>query len=81
MFDMQLVAEILGNIQTAILRIERRCSTINTPSGFLKDDEGIDRLDGICMMLIAIGERVKILDKITNGLLLNKYRDVDWKGV
>jgi uncharacterized protein with HEPN domain len=32
------------------------------------------------MMLIAIGESLKNLDKLTNGELLVKYPGVDWKG-
>ena len=31
-------------------------------------------------MLIAIGESLKNLDKITGGSLLAKYPEVDWKG-
>jgi len=32
------------------------------------------------MQLIAIGESLKNLDKITNGELLPNYPQVDWKG-
>jgi len=32
------------------------------------------------MMIIAIGESLKQLDKITHGNLLIRYPDVDWKG-
>jgi uncharacterized protein with HEPN domain len=46
----------------------------------LVTDEGLDRLDAICMMLIAIGESLKNLDKLTNGELLARYPGVDWKG-
>ena len=39
------------------------------------------RLDAICMNLIALGETVKGLDKLTNGQLLKRYPEVYWKGV
>ena len=39
------------------------------------------RLDAICMNLIALGESVKGLDKLTNGQLLKRYPEVYWKGV
>jgi len=42
--------------------------------------EGLEKLDGICMQLIAIGESLKNIDKITNKTLLEKYPQVDWKG-
>ena len=39
------------------------------------------RLDAICMNLIALGEAVKGLDKVTGGQLLKNYPEVYWKGV
>ena len=80
MFDNELVHEILSQILTAANRIERRCAGIGTPDDFLVSDEGIDKLDAICMMLIVIGENLKNLDKITSGTLLPQYPEVDWKG-
>jgi uncharacterized protein with HEPN domain len=32
------------------------------------------------MLLIAIGESLKNIDKISNGKLLKSYPQVDWKG-
>ncbi len=32
------------------------------------------------MMLIALGESLKNLDKITDGELLKQYSEVDWQG-
>jgi uncharacterized protein with HEPN domain len=59
MSDPKLVRAILENILTAIERIERRFESIDSPNDFVSDDEGIDRLDGITMMLIAMGEQLK----------------------
>jgi hypothetical protein len=64
MSDLQLVRAILENIFIAIGRIERRFAGIDTPDDFVSDDDGIDRLDGITMMLIAMGEQLKQLDTI-----------------
>lgn len=33
------------------------------------------------MMLIAIGDSFKKIDKITDGRLLSAYPQIDWKGV
>ncbi|MPM81584.1 hypothetical protein SDC9_128638 [bioreactor metagenome] len=81
MCDTPLVREILSQMLTAIGRIERRFSGISCPEDLLSSDEGIDRLDGISMMLIAIGESCKNLDKVSDGVLLSRYPEVDWKGV
>lgn len=80
MYDEELVLEILRQVHEACKRIERRFSPVRHPDDFLATDEGIDRLDAICMMLIAIGESLKNLDKLTNGELLARYPGVDWKG-
>jgi uncharacterized protein with HEPN domain len=80
MYDVDLVCEILRQILVAGKRIERRFSVIRHSDDFLADDDGLDRLDAICMMLIAIGESLKNLDKLTNGELLATYPGVDWKG-
>jgi uncharacterized protein with HEPN domain len=81
MFDTPLVQEIIGQILTAIARVERRSAGIATAADFLADDAGLDRLDAIAMMLIAIGESCKNLDKITGGALFARRPEVDWKGV
>jgi uncharacterized protein with HEPN domain len=80
MFDKELAREILSQVLTAANRIERRSTGIESPDDFLASDEGLDKLDAICMMLIAIGENLKNLDKITEGTLLTRYPEVDWKG-
>lgn len=77
MSDPELVQDILTNIITAIERIERRFQGIASADDFLADDEGIDRLDGIAMMLIAVGEQVKRLDSIAGIDLPAHYPNVD----
>ncbi|MCP4296720.1 MAG: DUF86 domain-containing protein [Proteobacteria bacterium] len=80
MYDTELVLEILDQIKTGAARIQRRFTKIRSADDFLSSDEGLDKLDAICMMLIAIGESLKNLDKITHTDLLVRYPDVDWKG-
>lgn len=81
MFDAELIIEILVQIDGAIDVVRTRFSVIHSVDDFLNTPEGLEKLDGICMKLIAIGESVKNLDKHTDGQLLVKYPDTDWKGV
>lgn len=78
--DQELIRENLSQIMEAAERIKRRFAPIRSPGDFIVNEEGRDRLDGICMMLIAIGESLKNLDKVTKGELLRRYPQVDWKG-
>ncbi len=80
MSDPELVQDILSHILIAIARIERRFEGIDSPEDFVATDSGIDRLDGITMMLIAIGEQLKRLDKAMDIDLAVGYPEVDWKG-
>jgi uncharacterized protein with HEPN domain len=81
MYDKSLILELLNEIDEAFRRIDRRFSTISNPDDFVNNDDGLDRLDAIAMMLIAIGENFKRIDKITNNELLPKYPEIPWQGV
>lgn len=41
----------------------------------------MEKLDAICMQLIAIGESLKNLDKVTGKELLCNYPQIEWKKV
>ncbi len=40
----------------------------------------MERLESTCMLLIAIGEGLKGVDKLTDKQLLVQYPEIDWKG-
>ena len=81
MYNNNLVIEIIEQILNALQIIKRRFENINTSDDFLNSDHGLDMLDAICMQLIAVGESIKNIDKISNGKLLTTYPDIDWKGI
>ena len=79
MYDKELVLEVLGQIRMASQTVLDRFKSIKTVSDFTDSPAGREKLDSICMLLIAIGESLKKLDKITEGSLLPKYSQIDWK--
>ena len=82
MYDVTLLLEKLVQIDDALAKIERRFANISSPDDFLDSDEGLDMLDGIAMMLIAIGENFKKIDKETEGkMLAQNYPDIHWSGI
>ena len=81
MYDKEAVLDILKQIHDAIQRIIKRSEAITKVEDFTGSSEGQEKLDGICMLIIAIGESLKNIDKMTSNELLPKYSDIDWKGV
>ncbi|MGI8936498.1 HepT-like ribonuclease domain-containing protein [Leptolyngbya sp. BC1307] len=80
MSDPSLIHEKLIQIEEALQRVNRRFSSIKSPSDFLDNESGTDMLDAIGMMLIAIGENLKKIDYETDGELLKRYPSVNWRG-
>lgn len=81
MYDVELVEEILHQILWSAQTIAKRFASITSPEDFVISEEGLEKLDAICMQLIAIGENVKNLDKVTEGELLVWYPQIEWKRV
>lgn len=78
---LQMVYETLKNIETAITRLQERTVQIHSVDDFLLSPFGMEKLDAACMVIIALGEAVKTLDKLTNKELLPTYPSIDWKKV
>ena len=79
--QVQMVYETLKNINVAITRLEERSLSIHSVNDYLTSPSGMEKLDAACMVLIALGESVKTLDKLTEKQLLPTYPSIDWKGV
>ena len=81
MFKREMALGCLKDIQKALALIEECSAIVTHVNDFLCSPEGMLRLDALCMNLIALGESVKNLDKITNGELLTLYPETYWKGI
>ncbi|MBW1956631.1 MAG: DUF86 domain-containing protein [Deltaproteobacteria bacterium] len=81
MYDQGLAIEILTQILSSARTILRRFEPIQSIADFTDSETGLEKLDAICIQLIAIGEALKKLDKITHSSLLRNYPHVDWKKV
>lgn len=79
MYDEELTLEVLSQLSSAVDVAIDRFKIVTDVSYFTDTPSGKEKLDSICMLLIAIGEGIKNIDKITNKTLLIKYPQVDWK--
>jgi uncharacterized protein with HEPN domain len=76
-----IALDILEDILSAIEKLENRTKDIQSVDDFLCSSSGMVLLDATCMLLIAIGESLKSLDKTTDGKLLPTYPSIPWKNV
>ncbi len=79
MSDHTLAIEILKQLVNATETILRRFKPVKSAEEFTNSEAGMEKFDSICMQLIALGEGLKNLDKVTQYNLLPQYEQVDWK--
>lgn len=77
----EMLLSTLEDIKYSLELILKRANNINSSDDFLKDENGLQKLDSIAMRLSAIGEGFKNIDKLSNNQLLIKYPNITWKNV
>ena len=80
MHDEELLYYSLKRIASTIERIINNSKTIDDSQYYVLSPAGMERLERTCMLLLAIGESIKGIDKMTQKQLLPNYPEVDWKG-
>lgn len=74
-----VILHILQKLEDAIILLKERTAMIHSVDDFVCSPSGMEKLDAACMLLIAIGESVKNLDKQSQGKLLPAYPSIPWK--
>lgn len=77
----ELTLRILLQIKDAILDLKEWNKDIPSMDELLKSSEGMQKLAGNCMLIQAIGEGFKQVDKRTEGQLLPLRSDIPWRQV
>ena len=80
MHDEELLYYSLKRIASTIERIINNSQAIDDSQYYILSPAGMERLESTCMLLLAIGESIKGIDKMTQKQLLPNYPEVDWKG-
>ena len=81
MFDKEFVHDIIEMVEEVLETIQKRSASITCANDFLSSESGMILLDSICMKLVAVGESIKNLDKITNKQLFSGYKEINWKDI
>lgn len=77
----EVALDTLIQIKEAIQNLKEWNEGITDMNDLLKSHNGMQALAGNCMLIMAVGEGFKKLDKITDGQLLLKRPEVPWKQV
>lgn len=72
---------LLVQIRTAILQFKDWNSNIISSDDYYSSPDGMKNLAASCMLIEAIGEGIKQIDKITDGRLLVNRPEIPWKDV
>ena len=75
-----ILIDSLRKIEQAIDRIIKKSACMDSYHYYYNTPSGMERLESTCMLLIAIGEGLKGVDKLTDKQLLVQYPEIDWKG-
>jgi len=77
----KMILSTLEDVKFSLELIKSRCKDITSCDDFLKDNDGLEKLDSISMRLIAVGEGLKNIDKLSQNELLKNYPTIPWKQV
>lgn len=80
MYKKEHVLHVLRKIEQTLKRIIENSVGIDSYHFYYLTPAGMERLESTCMLLIAIGESIKGVDKLTNKELLPQFPSIDWKG-
>lgn len=72
---------LLFQIRTAILQLKEWNNNVQSSDDYYCSPDGMKNLAASCMLIEAIGESIKQIDKITEGNLLTKRPEIPWKDV
>lgn len=79
--DWLIARNLLEHIERSVRLILERTASVNSCNDFLDSPSGMEKLDAVCMQLIAIGEAVAKLDKVTDKQLLITEPDIPWSSI
>ncbi len=81
MYNKSLAQDIIEDILLSVNKIISRSKNIKNADDFLLNENSLILLDSICMQLIAIGQGIKDVDKLTNKELLTNYSNIPWRNI
>lgn len=64
MYDREILLEVLKQTSDAVQKVIKRFEPVTSVDYFTDTPDGMEKLDAICMVIIAIGESLKKIDNL-----------------
>ena len=77
----EIIHETLLNIRKSILLLQEWNEGVTSTDEWLASPSGMQKLAANCMLIEAIGEAVKKIDKRAGNEFLNKRPEIPWRDV
>ena len=77
----ELILGLFQQIEESILLLQQWNKDVKEVDDYLLTPEGMKNLAATCMIIEAIGESIKKIDRKTNGELLPLRSEIPWKQV
>lgn len=77
----QRTISIFRQIETAINQLTEWNRHVKTVDDYYLSSDGMQKLAASCMLIEAIGESIRQIDKITDGKLLPNRPEIPWEDV
>ena len=76
-----LLNHIISQMIEACELISSWNESVLTPDEYLNSPDGVQKMAASCMLIESIGEGVKKVDRLTQGLLYDKFPNTQWKEI
>ena len=77
----EIILGAFQQIEESILLLQQWNENVNSEDDYLTSPDGMKNLAATCMLIEAIGEFIKKIDKRTDGKLLYLRPEIPWKQV
>ena len=79
--NLEIIQNTLLNIRKSILLLQEWNEGIQSTDEWVNSPSGMQKLAANCMLIEAIGEAVKKIDKRAGGEFLNQRPEIPWHDV
>jgi uncharacterized protein with HEPN domain len=80
-FDKAIVVDLFQQIAEHIEMAQKSFEAVPDAAFFHASHVGEEKLASICMFLMVVGEHVKKINKLTNGIFWTKHPEINWRRI